>query len=367
LLVQLKESEYHRTAALLAPLETNLSLLSLLDGKTNGRIFTDHPDFPSAVLVELGHHLFLAGVPGSTGFIQNAHESLHQIILPQAQAAGNDLFMLHMAQETWDGPAQTILEGLYPILRTRQYFECCSLDRDWREILPSGFELRPVDADLVVQDYLKHMDTLHEELCSERSSVADFLDKSFGFAALHGEDLAAWCLSEYNMPGRCEVGVATMEEYQKRGLGTVVSLALVEHALSQGIQRIGWHCWKWNTASSALAARAGFAHICDYPVYMCILNQGVQFALHGFDLRSAGVYPEALEWYQKSLATGSAPAWAYYETARCLARLDQPEAAIEALRQAAEHGFDHWAAARGEPDLKTLRKHPAWDTIVLPG
>ena len=160
---------------------------------------------------------------------------------------------MHFEDETWKDPARFILEGLYPITRTRQYFECTRLTEDWRELIQPGYALLPVSAELVAQTQLKHIDYLRDELCSERSSIDDFLEKSFGFVIQHGGELAAWCLSEYNVPGRCEVGVATVDEYQKRGLGTITSLALVEHAFKQGITKVGWHCWKWNTPSSALA------------------------------------------------------------------------------------------------------------------
>jgi tetratricopeptide (TPR) repeat protein len=155
-----------------------------------------------------------------------------------------------------------------------------------------------------------------------------------------------------------------MDEYQRRGLGTITSLALVEHALTHGIQRVGWHCWKWNVPSSALALHAGFEHVRDYPVELCIFNLGVQFAMQAYDARLAGDIPAALDWYRQALAAGSAPAWAYYEAARCMARLEQPEEAITALGQAVEHGFDNFSAARSEPDFEGLKQHPTWNTII---
>jgi RimJ/RimL family protein N-acetyltransferase len=116
------------------------------------------------------------------------------------------------------------------------------------------------------------MPYLREELCSERETVEEFLEKSFGFAILQEAALAAWCLSEYNTGGRCEVGVATVEKYQRRGLGTVVTLALVEHALAHGYHTVGWHCWKRNVPSSALALRAGFHLVLEYPVILLLLS-----------------------------------------------------------------------------------------------
>lgn len=364
MIYKLKPSEFMNVRVLLEPLDYNLCLLSLLAGKTGGDIYVDHPTDPAVAFVDIGHHLFLAGTEKNEDFNQGIRTLLHQVLIPRARASGKDFFLLHFEVETWKGPARLILEGLYPLIRTSQFFECSRLTEDWRELIQPGYDLRPVSAELVAQTQLKHMDYLRDELCSERSSIEDFLDKSFGFVILYGDELVAWCLSEYNVTGRCEVGVATVDEYQKRGLGTITSLALVEHALNQGYTKVGWHCWKWNTPSSALARRAGFEYIRDYPVFTCALNLSVQFAFHGYDSQIAGDFQSAFTWYQKAFsADGKAPAWAYYNAARCLARLGKPEPALDFLRQALEHGFDDIDAARHEPDLESLRSAPGWVTI----
>jgi RimJ/RimL family protein N-acetyltransferase len=75
----------------------------------------------------------------------------------------------------------------------------------------------------------------------------------------HENSLAAWCLSEYNYADRCEVGIATVEEYQQRGLGTVVGCAFVEEAIRRGYRQIGWHCWLRNQPSAALAGKIGYS------------------------------------------------------------------------------------------------------------
>jgi RimJ/RimL family protein N-acetyltransferase len=105
-------------------------------------------------------------------------------------------------------------------------------------------------------------------MCSERPAVADFLEKSFGVVAIHGDELAGWCTSEYNSGNRCEVGIGTLEPYQRRGLATVMGSALVEHALWRGITHIGWHCWASNTLSIATALKIGFQKVGEYSTYI---------------------------------------------------------------------------------------------------
>jgi GNAT superfamily N-acetyltransferase len=185
--------------------------------------------------------------------------------------------------------------------------------------------------------------------------VEDFLKKSFGYYILKGDALASWCLSEYNVGDRCEVGVATVDEHQQRGLATAATLALVEQALSTGCHRIGWHCWSRNTPSVALALRAGFEKVRDYSVYLCVSDLRVQFALKGDDYRSGGDYQGALAWYQKSIDLEGPPPWVYIRAACCQAQLGDEGNAFGNLRRAIEAGFDDVEELAEMPELEALR------------
>lgn len=273
MLYELEQSDFSKVRALFEPLAYNLALGSILAGKTPARVYVDDPAAPVAVFTGFKHRLFLAGSPQQADFNQAVYQLLQGTIIPQAQAAGQQAFILHTSAPEWEAQLEVILAGMSPLHGRREYYACTRLNEDWRRLLPPGFTLLPVTARLVAQAHLENLDALREELCSERASVEDFLEKSFGFCLVTGDELAGWCLSEYNQAGRCEVGVATVEKYQRRGLGTIVTLALVEHALSRGYRHIGWHCWAKNKPSSALALRAGFEFVRDYPVYLYMLRE----------------------------------------------------------------------------------------------
>ena len=141
------------------------------------------------------------------------------------------------------------------------------------------------------------------------------------------------------------------------------TLALIEHALSHGYREVGWHCWKSNLPSAALALKAGFVHRHDYSVFLCAFDPAVQFGLHGNQRRQDGDYTEALAWYERAFALPSAPAWAYFNAARCLAQLDRGEAALDHLRQACERGFEDADFARSIPEFEQLYQTPTWQTL----
>jgi RimJ/RimL family protein N-acetyltransferase len=361
---QLPLTDARKVKPLFALLDYNLVIESVLSGATDGRLFVDDPKAPKTVLLAYKHHLFLAGSSGDPEFRQVLKRLIDETLFPPQDADVPDAFYLHLPDSAWQPHLETLLDGRYPVAARRQYYECNALRQDWRLLLPDGFSLHPVTADLLDRPGLEHVEDLRQELCSERNSVDEFLQKSFGFALLNGRELAAWCLSEYNTADRCEVGVATVEKYQRRGLGTIVTLALVGHALNYGYTRIGWHCWTNNTPSVALALRAGFEKIHDYTVQLCVFDLAVQFAIHGNDHRSAVRLEDALAWYERSVAHGGAPAWVYYNTASCLARLNQPEQALHYLRQALEYGFDDLEHLAADLSFTSLHTHPAWEALI---
>jgi len=102
---------------------------------------------------------------------------------------------------------------------------------------------------------------------SERLSVEEFLEKSFGYVVIHGGRVVGFCMSEYNTGNRCELGIATNEAYQRRGLAKMTAVATIRHALEVGIDEIGWHCAANNAASVATAESLGFERTAEYTAH----------------------------------------------------------------------------------------------------
>ena len=271
MLYQISAPELARLKPLCEPLVYHLVLESILDGNSLGIVFTDHPTSPQTAWINFKHHCFLVGAPDLPAFIHALLSYFRQCFISKARTQGQDAFLFDSHPAAWNALLEHLIPGNLPRRYMRQYFACQSLQQDWRALIPKGFSLKQFDADLLAQTHLANLDAVRDEMCSERSSVEDFLARSFGFCIQHGDELVAWAFSEYNTAGRCEVGIATVEKYRCMGLGTVVALALVEHAIATGYHTIGWHCWANNTPSAALARGAGFEHRLDYPVELFLL------------------------------------------------------------------------------------------------
>ena len=362
---QLTSSEFAKVGPLLERMDEHLVLASILSGSTPAPILVDHPADPKTVFTGFHARMFLLGSPDNPAFNQALHTYLIDRAIPQAQADGGGAFIFHLDSDAWEPQLDRILAGRYPLQRKRQYYRCFPHRQDEYNQLPADFQLRPVDSQLVQDTSLKNMDLLLEELCSERVSVEDFLAKSFGFVVQQGNELAGWCLSEYNDAGRCEVGVATLGDYQRRGLGTMTTLALLDQAARLGYHQVGWHCWSDNLPSAALARRAGFKLIYESQVYVCLFDLGLQLALHGQYEHQSGNLDQALDWYERAKAAGSTAAWVLYNTACCLALKGERTQALEKLEQAIAGGFEPLATIQSDPELVALHGEPGWQKLFV--
>ncbi len=191
---------------------------SILAKQTPAQIFVDNMEHPKALFAQAGHRYILAGNPEIDTFNLGIQKMFANVIYPRALAAGLDGFGLYYDSPAWEEKMEAILIDKEIIHADREYYACQELKHKWQNFMPEGFQLKIVDADLLANTSLKHLDTLKEEMISERPSVDDFLSKSFGVCAIHENELAGWCLSEYNADGRCEIGIETTSDYRQRGI-----------------------------------------------------------------------------------------------------------------------------------------------------
>lgn len=346
----------------------HLAVNSIFSGQTPARIFVDHAACPSAALAWAGHRFHLAGSPHDADFNTQLGHFFTEVVYPHALAHGDVMFHLYYAPEQWADHMDAILPNKFPMRTMRQYYACAAAQpapADWRSMLPAGFSLHQVDETLLAQTHLRRMDDLREEMCSERPSVQDFMAKSFGVCLVKGDELAGWCLSEYNCPGRCEIGIETSTPYRRQGLGMLMTLALLELARTHHVQEVGWHCYTSNIASSATALKAGLHLVCDYPAFFALFNEVDNLVVHGNICQDRQQYAEAAGWYEQAFKLGEAKSWGYWGAACNAAALGRSDQALCYLGQAiAKDPAIDAARLQVEARLQSLHTLPAWQSLI---
>jgi RimJ/RimL family protein N-acetyltransferase len=215
-----------------------------------------------------GHRFYLVGRPDGERACGELNTLFTGTIAPQALSRGVNGFVLHCHSDDWQPVIEAALAPYKPTRYPRHYYELTAPpDPSWRERLPAGYTLRRVDEALLANEALVHHGRLAAEVVSEGGTTEDFLRQRFGFCLLQDDELAGWCLSEFNSDQRCEVGIETIETHQRQGVATSVGHALAEHAFAHGLRAIGWHCWAGNTPSIATALRLGYQKQQEYAIY----------------------------------------------------------------------------------------------------
>jgi GNAT superfamily N-acetyltransferase len=272
----LRAAERERAAPLFAGLDWHLAVPAALAGAATGEVYVDSAPAPRSGLLLTEGRAYLAGDPRNGAFLAAARPALERRFVPPTWEVG--AFTLYYDHPDWPTAAETAL--LAGLKEYRAWPQCHFLKDQRAEVettaasgLPEGFRLAAVDASLVDDPALEHKEALREEMCSERASVVDFLAKSFGLVLLHEHAVAGWCLSEYNLGHRCEVGIAVDEPFRRRGLATLLGRAFARQSLAAGVSEIGWHCRRDNAASCATARALGFTLMHEYPAHRVALSR----------------------------------------------------------------------------------------------
>lgn len=250
--------------------ESHLAIVAALAGETPAELYVDDQLAPyAALLIVLDHRIFLAGMPHDATFAQGFAALLHERYATRMAGGEPVERAIAYTPQSWEDALRSHFSDIESRRLERLSYRL-RLDAPIASpILPTGFTLRQIDAALVAESTLTHHAALLAEMQSEAPTVEDFLLSRFGYCLQYGQELVAWCLSEYNHGDRCEIGIETVLPFRRRGLAVLTASATLAHAQAHGATTIGWHCWKSNTASSSLAQRLGFELVEEYPVWYC--------------------------------------------------------------------------------------------------
>ena len=252
--------------------ETHALAQAVTSGRISARVFVDDRSAPSAGVIVYKSRVLCSGNVTKPGFIRELDDWFSKEIVSAHLEAGNDAFLVCYSSAEW----KAVLEGLFDECKIyhgeRQYYEIRDFQPTALPALPEGFSIQAITREFL-SGKLKGLESIREEMCSERLSVEDFLEHSFGLCPVYEEEVAGWCLSEYNIDDRCEIGIATLEKHQRKGIATLETRYFLNEACRLGYRRVGWDCWKNNVASGATARKAGLLLGEEYPASVVVFEK----------------------------------------------------------------------------------------------
>jgi len=251
--------------SLFSKLERSHALVAaLFEGCATARLFVDQVAAPRAGVIVCNSRVLCAGDTSQVDFLAEMAHTFSDELIPAHRARGNNAYLVYASEAAWGTVLQQMLSArqLYP--GTRQYYEMTDFTPKPDLLLPDGFSMQSITSEFLSSD-AAGLDAVREEMCSERASVEEFLARSFGLCPVHSNEVAGWCMSEYNVGERCEIGIATAEKHQRQGIATLSTWFFLAEAHRRGYRRVGWDCWTRNIPSVATARKAGFTLVEEYP------------------------------------------------------------------------------------------------------
>ena len=256
---------------LFAGMPTNFFLEAMIAGNCSFRAWVDDAAQPgSALLWDERSLLFPVGRADQPAFQADLAFLFAEIILPQADARGQDAFLFHSSTPDWDPVITACLPGFTLNRYPRVLFELDDTPRldeapnpDWRGSVPLGFQVRPIDRKLLAETSLEGMEGLIAEIEECWPSRKQFLEMGFGAAVLEGRRIVCRITAEYAFPGHIGIGIQTEERYRGRSLAPLATAAFLEMCAQRGLAP-HWDAWKNNLPSVRAAEKAGFVHPVEY-------------------------------------------------------------------------------------------------------
>jgi GNAT superfamily N-acetyltransferase len=237
--------------------EHNLAVLSILKNQVDTKIYLDSFD-PSWAVTRTNKRIFLSG-----NYTDPCAFDAVEKVIQNGVEEGKPGFVIYYPQGAEVLIGENI-KGIRPYPNPRNYYELelkSSISMD----IPLGYRVTSITPELIKRGY-NNSELVENEMQSERPNLYDFFEKSFAFCTIKDDTITSWCMSEYKVEGRFEIGIETHPEYRKKGLAVQTAKACINHGLEKGYKRVGWHCWKDNLASNKTAMRLGFKFKLEYKI-----------------------------------------------------------------------------------------------------
>jgi RimJ/RimL family protein N-acetyltransferase len=257
--------EYNKVRPLIQPVDFHLALTSILEGISPAHILVDDPTSPTNAFITYKGKAWLLGNPHNTSFHSMLIDTLPTTYYNSLKAHHATAFRLYYHPTTWEEYLPILFPNAIGPTYVYNYWEVDARTKPWNITIPQEYQMHQITKDSL-QVNLKNIDYVREETTSERLTIEEFLQHSFGYYLTHHHTIVAWCMSEYNTPTRCELGIETTPPHQQQGLAQLTASTVIHHALQHQITQIGWHCGANNLASNKTAQRLGFSKKHTYPV-----------------------------------------------------------------------------------------------------
>ena len=371
-MIELQLEEFESVREMFSEVEYSLNCMVVIAGINDGRIWVDSKEKPtSGFLVDNVWSFFLAGNPNNKEFNAMIGKILKEEIFPIAskkEKITHGDWVFYFEHQGWFEKIENeFVKDPIPLDRYHYVFEKL-LVPDWQAKIPKGFEMRRIDESLLKQENLENIEEIKNWINSQYENEEKFLESGFGFCLVeNNETIACWCLSDWGVGNKIEIGIHTATEYRRRGFATLCTVATAEYGQGKGYQ-IGWHCNQDNEGSWRTAEKVGFVRKKSYLAANGLYKEKEHLLLNAFYKGLILEKPEVGILYINKLLEMEPEQRHYFVYAQLLIKLKRFTDAIDALMKIVKIGprnpVNYKNALETRECFQELRKMKEWKELM---
>jgi hypothetical protein len=237
---------------------------SIAEGNTPAQIFVDDIENISIFLICEGHCVYFGGEVEDKNKYKEAINFFKENCLSESRRKELGVVKINYYTEVWE---KELLEGL-------KEFDCKLYDRSLfkqdLKYVPAvrnddNVIVKKIDNEVLKNTSIGNLNCLIDEVMGMWGSTDNFIKNGFGYCAIIDGKIISWCTAEYVSKNYCGIGIETIEDYERKGVATIISNEFLKGCLASNITPY-WDSWKRNIPSVRVAEKNNFRIVCDYKV-----------------------------------------------------------------------------------------------------
>ncbi|OPA75102.1 hypothetical protein BVG16_21055 [Paenibacillus selenitireducens] len=262
---ELSHDYFYKVTPLLKNGHPHPEVLSIIEHNNPGWIFSDHIDSPRTALIwsKGMQGFYLIGDHNNDDFMNELDDYLTKSIFPKLRELGMSYFEVSGHHNKWN------MESLFASWEIQQWdqlvFKCRNLEAAASQGSSRNHPIRTIN--LRSQEWkdqvFTNRDFVDKHIKLFWDSYEDFYHKGYGYVAIDGSEIIGVCYSSFVAKETHAIGIETLPQHQKRGIGTYLASFVVKDIIENGFTAY-WDCSLTNEASTKLALRLGFQQVHQY-------------------------------------------------------------------------------------------------------
>lgn len=279
----IKEEKYKIIKEFCNQYKQKVSVNSVLDGTSPGRVFADDENNPTLVLVwvkPVSGNLF-----GRTDNIDQLNKTLNrlldEVIIPESLELDNQGFFITLYDEVyWNSykdkilPNRSLIEAdrWIPVFDQKNFRK----SKELLKPLPAGYELKMVSKEMLL---LEQNQAAKASVLYYWNNIEKFINIGFGFCITKDKKIISSCIADFKSEMNYQIDIETFDvEERKKGFASHCAIAFNDHCL-QNNYLPSWEADFENFASQELALKVGFVNPKMEKAYVFYFNKANNFIL----------------------------------------------------------------------------------------